>query len=114
MTARAETSGYAPALPGEATVRDYFSLLKPGVMALVVFTGFIGMAMAPGHLHPFLKAVTVLCIALGSGAGAAINMWYDRDIDSLMRRTQRRPLPTGRIAPEPRAMQSTVTALRNG
>lgn len=84
----------------EASVRDYTRLLKPGVMSLVVFSGFVGMAMAPGSLHPFLEAVTVLCIALGSGAGAAINMWYDRDIDALMRRTQHRPIPAGRIAPD--------------
>ena len=85
---------------GEASIKDYFSLLKPGVMSLVVFTGAVGMWMAPGHLPPLLAAVTILCIALGSGAGAAINMWYDRDIDAAMKRTKKRPIPAGRIAPD--------------
>ena len=84
--------------PHEASIKDYFTLLKPGVMALVVFTGAVGMWMAPGHLHPFMQVVTVLSIALGSGAGAAINMWYDRDIDAIMKRTANRPIPSGRVA----------------
>ncbi len=81
-----------------ASLKDYFTLLKPGVMSLVVFTGAAGMWMAPGHLHPFYQVITILCIALGSGAGAALNMWYDRDIDALMTRTAKRPIPAGRIA----------------
>lgn len=81
-----------------ASIRDYFTLLKPGVMALVVFTGAVGMWMAPGHLHPFLQFITIVSIALGSGAGAALNMWYDRDIDAIMKRTSKRPIPAGRIA----------------
>jgi protoheme IX farnesyltransferase len=68
-------------------------------MALVVFTGLVGLSVAPGHLHPVLAAVAVLCIAVGAGSAGAINMWYDRDIDALMRRTSRRPLPTGRMMP---------------
>jgi protoheme IX farnesyltransferase len=68
-------------------------------MALVVFTGIVGLSVAPGHLHPVLAAVAVLCIAVGAGSAGAINMWYDRDIDALMRRTSRRPLPTGRMMP---------------
>ncbi|MBV8779190.1 MAG: protoheme IX farnesyltransferase, partial [Alphaproteobacteria bacterium] len=68
-------------------------------MSLVVFTGVVGMALAPGHLHPFLAAVAVLCIAIGAGASGAINMWYDRDIDRVMRRTASRPLPAGRMLP---------------
>lgn len=83
-----------------STVRDWLALLKPGVMSLVVFTGAVGMLMAPGAIHPLLALITICCIALGSGAGAAINMWYDRDIDSIMKRTARRPLPTGRIHPD--------------
>ena len=67
-------------------------------MSLVVFTGFVGLYLAPGHLHPVLAAIAVLCIAVGAGAAGAINMWYDRDIDAVMRRTQRRPLPAGRMA----------------
>jgi protoheme IX farnesyltransferase len=89
----------APAA-GTASVRDYWTLLKPGVMSLVVFTGAVGMVMAPGHLPPLFAVLTVLSIALGSGAGAAINMWYDRDIDVQMRRTARRPIPAGRVLPE--------------
>ncbi|OYW13636.1 MAG: protoheme IX farnesyltransferase, partial [Rhodospirillales bacterium 12-54-5] len=82
----------------ESSLRDYLTLLKPGVMALVVFTGFVGLQMAPGHMHPFMQALTVLAIAMGSGGGAAINMWFDADIDAIMNRTQKRPIPAGRIA----------------
>tara|TARA_B100000676_G_scaffold267323_1_gene281598 strand:- start:7958 stop:8857 length:900 start_codon:yes stop_codon:yes gene_type:complete len=80
-------------------VLDYIALLKPRVMSLVVFTGFAGLAVAPGEMHPILAAVAVFCIALASGAAGAINMWYDRDIDALMERTRNRPLPTGKIEP---------------
>src|SRR5438067_4382746 len=68
-------------------------------MSLVVFTGIVGLLLAPGHLHPVLAAVAVLCIAIGAGASGAINMWYDRDIDAVMRRTAMRPLPAGRMDP---------------
>jgi len=68
-------------------------------MSLVVFTGLVGLIVAPGHIHPVLGAVAVLCIAVGAGAAGAINMWHDRDIDALMRRTARRPLPAGRMLP---------------
>src|SRR5215475_10149217 len=74
-------------------VRDYIDLLKPRVMSLVVFTGLVGLLIAPGHIHPFTAALAVLAIALGSGAAGAINMWYERDIDALMARTANRPLP---------------------
>jgi len=84
----------------ESTVRDFFKLLKPGVMSLVVFSGLAGMWVAPSTIHPFLALVALLCIALGSGASGAINMWYDRDIDAIMRRTQNRPIPAGKIAPD--------------
>jgi protoheme IX farnesyltransferase len=93
-------SARSGALPeAGASVADYAALLKPRVMSLVVFTGFVGLYLAPGHLHPLLAAVAVLCIAVGAGASGAINMWYDRDIDALMRRTADRPLPAGRMAP---------------
>jgi heme o synthase len=82
-----------------AGIADYWALLKPRVMSLVVFTGFAGLWLAPAHLHPLLGAVTILCIAIGAGASGAINMWYDRDIDAVMTRTQRRPLPAGRVTP---------------
>src|SRR5882672_7138039 len=81
-------------------VRDYVDLLKPRVMSLVVFTGLVGVLIAPGHLHPFTAALAVLAIALGSGAAGCINMWYERDLDALMARTANRPLPAGRVAPD--------------
>ena len=82
-----------------ASVGDYFALLKPRVMSLVVFTGFTGLYLAPGALHPVLALTAMLCIALGAGASGAINMWYDRDIDALMARTRMRPVADGRIEP---------------
>ncbi len=85
--------------PSSAHVQDYFALLKPRVMTLVVFTGLAGIIVAPGNLHPFLAAVAVICIATGAGAAGAINMWYDRDIDAIMTRTRNRPIPAGRMIP---------------
>ena len=82
-----------------AEPRDFVALLKPSVMSLVVFTGFVGLLLAPGHLHPVLAAVAILCIAVGAGAAGAINMWYDRDIDAVMSRTRNRPIPAGRVEP---------------
>ncbi|MHB1219394.1 MAG: heme o synthase [Alphaproteobacteria bacterium] len=89
----------APTAFVEGTVGDYVRLMKPRVMSLVVFTGLVGLALAPGHLHPVLAAVAILCIAVGAGASGAINMWYDRDIDAVMARTKDRPIPAGRMAP---------------
>jgi len=83
-----------------SSVRDYLELLKPRVMSLVVFSGFVGLMVAPGHIHPLLGFVAILCIALSAGGCAAVNMWYDRDIDSIMLRTRRRPLPQGRVEPQ--------------
>lgn len=97
-TAQILTRSFDAASP--ARVRDYVDLLKPRVMSLVVFTGLIGVVIAPGHLHPFTAALAVLAIALGSGAAGAINMWYERDLDALMARTRNRPLPAGRVAPD--------------
>ena len=82
------------------SIRDYIALLKPRVMSLVVFTGFAGLAVAPGHIHPLIGAVAVLCIAVGAGASGAINMWYDRDIDAIMNRTCGRPIPRGAVSPD--------------
>lgn len=81
-------------------VRDYVELLKPRVMSLVVFSGFVGLMVAPGHIHPLLGFVAILCIALSAGGSAAVNMWFDRDIDAIMTRTQKRPLPSGRVEPQ--------------
>jgi protoheme IX farnesyltransferase len=81
-------------------VRDWIALLKPRVVFLVVFTGLVGMLVAPVPIHPALGFAAILCIAVAAGAAGAINMWYDRDIDALMRRTARRPVPAGRIAPD--------------
>jgi len=83
-----------------ADPRDFWLLLKPRVMSLVVFTGAVGLALAPkGDIHPVQAAIAILCIAVGSGASGAINMWYERDVDAKMRRTRDRPLPAGRMAP---------------
>lgn len=79
---------------------DYLALLKPRVMSLVVFTGFAGLVVAPGELHPLLATLAVLCIAAAAGGAGAINMWYDRDIDALMERTRHRPIPAGRMPAE--------------
>jgi len=78
---------------------NYLALLKPRVMSLVVFTGFAGLIVAPGELHPSLAALAVICIAISAGAAGAINMWYERDIDALMERTKDRPIPAGKISP---------------
>lgn len=84
----------------EPSVGDFFALLKPRVMSLVVFTGAVGLYLAPGELHPVLAAVTILCIAIGAGASGAINMWFDADIDAVMQRTVKRPIPAGKISRE--------------
>src|SRR6185436_2864452 len=83
-----------------ARVRDYVDLLKPRVMSLVVFTGLVGVMIAPVHIHPFEAFLAVLAITLGSGAAGCINMWYERDLDALMARTANRPLPAGRVEPD--------------
>jgi protoheme IX farnesyltransferase len=85
---------------GGASAGDYLALLKPRVVSLVVLTGLVGLYLAPGPLHPFLGFVATLCIAVAAGAAGAINMWYERDIDAIMSRTMKRPIPAGRVAPE--------------
>ena len=81
------------------SVGDFFQLMKPRVMSLVVFTGLVGLVAAPGHIHPVLGAIAILCIAVGAGASGALNMWYDADIDARMSRTANRPIPRGRVTP---------------
>ena len=90
-----------PASYDMSEVGDWIALLKPRVMSLVVFSGLVGMLVAPGvgAMHPVLAATAIMCIAVAAGAAGAINMWYDRDIDAVMRRTSKRPIPAGRIAP---------------
>ena len=81
----------------EAEISDYIALLKPRVMILVVFTALVGIIAAPVDVHPFTILVSIIFIALGGGASGALNMWYDSDIDRLMRRTRNRPIPAGKI-----------------
>jgi protoheme IX farnesyltransferase len=81
-----------------ATVEDYFSLLKPRVMSLVIFTGLAGLVVAPGPIHPLTAFSALLCIAVGAGASGALNMAYEADIDRLMKRTASRPIPSGVIS----------------
>ena len=83
--------------PAEANLRDYIALLKPRVMSLVVFTAFVGLVVAPGTVHPLVAFCSILFIAIGGGASGALNMWYDADIDAVMRRTRSRPVPAGRM-----------------
>ena len=103
----------AAALPGPslAGVEDYFALLKPRVMSLVVVTALTGLVAAPAGLHPVLGAIALLCIAVGAGASGALNMWWDADIDAVMTRTANRPVPAGRVTPgEALAFGMTLSA----
>ena len=87
------------ALISSAMPRDYYELMKPRVMYLVIFTAIIGMLMAPGGISPLIGFIAILCISIGAGASGALNMWYDADIDCIMARTRKRPIPDGRIEP---------------
>ncbi len=96
----ADTNAYESTAPDngfEAGFGDYVALLKPRVMSLVVFTAFVGLWIAPVPMNPFVAFCCVLFIALGGGASGALNMWYDADIDAVMKRTANRPVPAGRI-----------------
>ncbi|MFW2831217.1 heme o synthase [Sphingomonas sp. ID0503] len=96
MASRSLDAGVgAQALP--ADWRDFLALTKPRVLSLVVYTGLCGLLAAPGHIHPVLGFAAILCIALGAGAAAALNQWYEADLDAKMRRTAGRPLPAGRM-----------------
>ncbi len=81
----------------EAQFDDYVELLKPRVMRLVIFTALVGMVAAPVAVHPVIALATILCIAVGAGASGALNMWWDSDIDAVMKRTANRPVPSGRV-----------------
>jgi protoheme IX farnesyltransferase len=89
----------APLRMSEATPGDYIALLKPRVMSLVVFTAVVGLVAAPGTMNPLLALIAILAIAIGAGASGALNMWYDADIDKVMSRTAKRPVPAGRVTP---------------
>ena len=95
--ALADNIDSAVPLVSEATPRDFFDLLKPRVMSLVVFTALVGMLVAPVSPNPLIAAIAILAIAVGAGASGALNMWYDADIDAVMTRTARRPVPSGRV-----------------
>jgi protoheme IX farnesyltransferase len=87
-----------PALTLPSDWRDFFALTKPRVMSLVIFTGLCGMIAAPGHIHPVLGFTAILCIAIGAGGAAALNQWWEADIDGQMKRTAARPIPAGRMS----------------
>lgn len=88
-----------PAFENEAELGDYFALLKPRVMQLVVFTALVGMLAAPVSVHPVIGFASILFVAIGAGASGALNMWWDADIDAVMRRTAKRPIPAGKVQP---------------
>ena len=90
---------------------DWLALLKPRVISLVVMTGWIGLALAPGHLNPLLAFTAILCIALGAGAAGALNMWWERDLDRLMRRTANRPVAAGRVDPDEALLYGVVLSV---
>lgn len=92
-------------------LRDYWQLLKPRVMALVIFTSWVGMYLAPAHLSTLQSLLAMLCIAVGAGAAGALNMWWERESDGLMARTQSRPLPAGRLHPTMALIFAAVLAV---
>lgn len=96
-TSTDEALPIASDLLSDGDARDFVALLKPRVMSLVVFTGLVGMLVAPGSIHPVEGFIAILCIAIGGGASGALNMWYDADIDAVMGRTADRPVPAGRL-----------------
>lgn len=91
-------------------LQDYVLILKPRVMSLVIFTAFTGLLLAPGTLDPKTALISIICIALGAGASGAINMWYDEDIDQVMKRTMSRPIPAGRMLPKDALLFGLVLA----
>jgi protoheme IX farnesyltransferase len=92
-----DNSREVSAFSGGARVEDYFTLLKPRVMSLVIFTALVGILVAPGNINPLIGLIAIVCIAIGAGASGALNMWYDADIDAVMSRTINRPIPAGRV-----------------
>jgi len=105
-----ETTAYNET--GEAQFGDYFALLKPRVMSLVVFTALAGLLIAPVSVHPMVGFASILFIAIGGGASGALNMWWDADIDAVMRRTANRPVPSGKVtADEAMAIGLTLSVM---
>ena len=107
LNTRAEVLGTAEG----GDVAEYFALMKPRVMFLVVFTALVGLVAAPGHMHPVLAIAALICIAVGAGAAGALNMWYDADIDARMARTAARPIPKGKITLDEARAFGTVLAV---
>jgi protoheme IX farnesyltransferase len=102
MSLATDTTAYAPSAAASAYragPREFFSLMKPRVMSLVVLTALAGMMIAPGHTHPLVGFASLTAIAIGAGASGALNMWWDADIDGRMARTRLRAVPSGLIAP---------------
>ena len=95
----ADVSYSAQTKENDAQLGDYFALLKPRVMSLVVFTALVGLLAAPVPVHPVIAFASILFVAIGAGASGALNMWWDADIDAVMRRTSKRPIPSGRVEP---------------
>ena len=96
----------------EASFGDFFALLKPRVMSLVVFTAFVGLLVAPTPVHPIIGFASILFIAIGGGASGALNMWWEADLDALMKRTRNRPIPAGKVtAGEAKAFGLTLAAM---
>lgn len=93
-----DASANSASLAPEASFGDFFALLKPRVMTLVVFTALVGLLAAPTPVHPMIAFASILFIAIGGGASGALNMWWDADIDAVMKRTQKRPIPAGKVA----------------
>ncbi len=112
LNAQAPAAADAPVrLPQGGRLLDYAALLKPRVMSLVLFTAMVGLLLAPGAIPLGTATIAVICIAIGAGASGAINMWYDRDIDSMMERTINRPLPAGRMQPRNALIFGTVLSV---
>ena len=98
MTVPPDSGALRAALARPADWRDFLALTKPRVMSLVIFTGLCGMLAAPGHINPVLGFTAILCIAIGAGGAAALNQWWEAEIDAGMKRTRNRPLPAGRMS----------------
>ncbi|WP_147108444.1 heme o synthase [Tateyamaria sp. syn59] len=95
-----DISYQAQSYDNEASLGDYFALLKPRVMSLVVFTALVGLLAAPVSVHPVIAFASILFVAIGAGASGALNMWWDADIDAVMKRTAKRPIPAGKVTPD--------------